>query len=84
MSIQKQQLLALSATLCEHDNVTHWAISMRLFGKGDFFHRIRKSKRAGFDPLTFEAAMSKFSKIWPEDLEWPSDIPRPDAEEDAA
>ena len=33
----KHPLLALSEALAAHQGVTHFAISMRVMGKGDFF-----------------------------------------------
>jgi hypothetical protein len=75
MSSAQKNLLRLAASLAEHENVTHWAISMRLFGKGDFFRRLENGSHPRTD--TYERALENFSKAWPEDLTWPSDIPRP-------
>ena len=49
MSSAQKNLLRLAELLSDDGNVTHWAISMRLFGKGDFF---RNLKRGGKDPAT--------------------------------
>jgi hypothetical protein len=75
MSSAKQNLLRLSRDLAAHQGVTHWAISMRLFGKGDFFHRLENGGHPRTD--TYEKALGLFSQIWPADLEWPRDIERP-------
>ena len=72
----KQQILALVAALTAHQGVTHFAISMRALGKGDFF---KKLMRPGADCRTRTATnvLAWFSDNWPSDLEWPSDVPRP-------
>ena len=75
MSTAKSNLIRLCETLSKHEGVTHWAISMRLFGKGDFFHRLRGG--ADVRTATYEMALGKLSRAWPADLEWPADIPRP-------
>lgn len=73
---QRHALITLAETLAAHQGVTHFAISMRALGKGDFF---RNLKEKGYDCRTRTAArlMSWFSDNWPSDLAWPSDIPRP-------
>ncbi|WP_425072544.1 hypothetical protein [Sagittula sp. S175] len=73
----RQNLLRLAAELSAHEGVTHWAISMRLFGKGDFFHRLEKGGHPRSD--TYEKALGLLSQRWPEDLEWPKGVERPAA-----
>jgi hypothetical protein len=72
----KQHILALMNALAAHHGVTHFAISMRAFGKGDFFKNLM---RPGADCRTRTAVrlLQWFTDNWPDDLEWPSDIPRP-------
>ncbi|WP_126975544.1 hypothetical protein [Frigidibacter oleivorans] len=72
---QRTTFILLADTLAQHDGVTHFAISMRAFGKGDFF----KGLKEGGDCRTATAArlMQWFSDHWPADLDWPRDIPRP-------
>lgn len=72
---QRTKILTLQRHLCEHLGRSHWAISMRIFSKGDFFKRLD----AGRDCQTGTAdrAMQWFSDNWPEDLAWPKDIARP-------
>lgn len=76
MSRAKTHILTLADVLAAHENVTHWAISKRLLGKGDFFQQLRLPNR-DMRSATFERLLQDFSKRWPEDLEWPADIPRP-------
>ncbi len=71
----RANLLTLVRSLTAHEGVTHWAISMRLFGKGDFFSRLEKGANPRTD--TYEKALTKFSEAWPDDLEWPIATPRP-------
>lgn len=73
---QKHALLALAESLAAHQGVTHFAISMRALGKGDFFKKLGQPG-AGCHIRTAERLMSWFSDHWPADLEWPRDIPRP-------
>ncbi|MBN8290557.1 hypothetical protein JI664_01130 [Rhodobacter sp. NTK016B] len=72
---QRTALTSLAETMAAHAGVTHYAISMRALGKGDFFKKLK----AGGDCRTATAArvLSWFDENWPSDLEWPSDIPRP-------
>lgn len=82
MSSKPQQLVDLALALAEHDGVTHWAVSMRFCGKGDFFKR----RMDGSDLHTRNAdrCFQWFSDNWPMDLEWPPNIPRPTSSRDVA
>lgn len=73
---KSQSLITLAETLAAHQGVTHFAISMRAMGKGDFFKRLQKP---GADCRTGTATRlaAWFSENWPSDLEWPRNIPRP-------
>ena len=75
MSSAQKHLLTLASSLAAHQGVTHWAISMRIFGKGDFFRRLERGGNPRSD--TYERTLKDFAELWPADLEWPSDIPRP-------
>lgn len=83
MKNAKEQLLTLSDTFARHAGITHWAVSMRLLGRGDFFQKLwlpNRDLRMG----TYERLLAAFSSCWPEDLEWPADVPRPSIKKDAA
>ena len=73
---QRDALIKLATALATHQGVTHFAISMRAMGKGDFFKNMIER---GYDCRTRTAAkvLGWFSENWPTDLEWPRDIPRP-------
>lgn len=82
MQEPQKQLLALAASLAKHQGVTHYAISQRLLGRGDFFAKLQQPNR-DIRYGTYKRVLISFSKCWPTDLEWPADIPRPSAEEQA-
>ncbi len=75
MKTPPQQLVALAETLADHQGVTHWAISTRLMGRGDFFAKLA----AGADTRTstYTRILGQFAAIWPGDLDWPAEVPRP-------
>lgn len=77
----KAALLTLANTLARHDGVTHYAISMRAMNKGDFFKRLMEPE---IDCRTRTAAklIAWFDANWPDDLEWPEGIHRPDINEE--
>lgn len=75
MSTYTNHLITLADLMAEHANVTHWAISLRMCGKGDIFDRLRRG--GDVRTATYEELMGRFSENWPTDLEWPRDIPRP-------
>ncbi|MBU2867111.1 hypothetical protein [Pacificibacter marinus] len=79
---QKTTLITLAETLAVHQSVTHFAVSMRALGKGDFFKKLMD----GGDCRTATAAkvLAFFHTNWPADLEWPADIPRPKTSKEEA
>lgn len=79
---QKHALITLAETMAAHQGVTHFAISMRALGKGDFFKKLM----AGGDCRTATAArvLSWFDQNWPSDLAWPAGIDRPSTKRRAA
>jgi hypothetical protein len=80
---QKAALITLAETLATHQGVTHFAISMRALGKGDFFKRLTRPG-AGCHIRTAERLMRFFDQTWPSDLAWPPSIPRPSDKKDVA
>lgn len=73
---QTKHLIELAQTLSAHEGVTHFAISMRIFRKGDFFHGLIVLGR-DCQTRTAERVMHWFDANWPQDLAWPKHIPRP-------
>ena len=82
MKTPPQQLVALAETLAQHQGVTHWAISTRMTSKGDFFVKLRRG--ADVRTATYARLLDRFSAEWPADLDWPADVPRPEAPAQAA
>lgn len=88
MSTLTEHLITLADAFGAHENISHWAVSMRVTGhgtragKGDLIDRLRKG--ADVRTGTYEDLMRQFSAIWPADLEWPPTIPRPTLKKDAA
>jgi hypothetical protein len=75
-AMTRSELIELAQCLAEHEGVTHWAISSRIFGKGNFFANLMNGA-AALD-TTISRAERWFGENWPEDLSWPEDIMRPD------
>lgn len=75
MSSAEDHLINLAECMAGHLGVTHWAISMRMEGRGDRFERLRKG--GGLRTDTYARRLDWFSTHWPADLEWPADVPRP-------
>lgn len=73
--MNKDGIIHLANELAAHENVTHWAISSRIFGKGNFFQKIMD----GGDCYQSSAdrASRWFAENWPDDLPWPDAIDRP-------
>ncbi|MFV0410803.1 MAG: hypothetical protein ACK5LJ_14255 [Paracoccus sp. (in: a-proteobacteria)] len=82
MSSYTEHLIQLADTMGAYENISHWAISMRLTGKGDLIDRLKKG--GDVRTATYEQLMSKFSQLWAEDLEWPRAVPRPSMQKGAA
>ena len=80
---QRNNIITLVEALSTHLGVTHFAISMRVFGKGDFFKNMIER---GYDcrTRTSERLMFWFSDNWPDDLDWPDHIDRPTQTSEAA
>jgi len=77
-----KHIVSLSETMEAHAGLTHWSISRRVTSKGDFIDRLKKGGDCSTG--TYEAVVQRFENIWPTDLDWPSDIPRPQQKEEAA
>ena len=82
MSSYTDHLIKLADALGANENISHWAVSMRLTGKGDLIDRLKKG--GDVRTATYEDLMQKFSDHWAADLEWPRGIPRPLKSKEAA
>ena len=74
--MNSDEIVHLAETLAFHDGVTHWAISSRIFGRGDFFARLMDGRNCY--QASIEKAQRWFHEYWPDDLLWPESIMRPD------
>ena len=62
----------------ETNGVTsHWQLGVQAAGSAKFFHDLRTGRRRTCTLGTYERVVQWFSDYWPDDLEWPADIPRP-------
>lgn len=77
MILAPHHLVVLCDALSTHQGVTHWAVSMRALGKGDFFARLKSGAQQGCKTQTAERLSKWFSENWPDDLAWPNEVPRP-------
>jgi len=68
-------LITLAETLGSFLGKSEATISNYCAGHARFFSRLRDGK--GCTVATFHAVSQWFSDQWPEDLEWPAEIPRP-------
>ena len=68
-------LTNLATSFGHHEGVSHWAVSYRATGKGDFFRRLMDGHTCTI--ATFNRILQWFSNHWPAGLPWPPDIPRP-------
>lgn len=69
------EICTLANRLAAFEGVSHWAISQRIYGRGDVFQRLNDGRNAYHS--TLERAERWFSANWPEDLAWPDGIDRP-------
>lgn len=77
-----QELLTLCTEAETAFGLTHWALSYRIFKRGDFFDRLRKVTPKQKRPVSTSAdnadkAVKWFSENWPDGASWPAGIPRP-------
>ena len=71
-----QQIVSLGETLANHQGIKHWSVSSQVSSKSDLLDRLHKG--GDMSTRVYERTLQRFAEIWPADLEWPADIPRPD------
>lgn len=74
--IDYDHLVLLASQMGHHIDRSEATISVWCVGHARLFQRLRKSM--GCAGHTYRKVMEWFSENWPEDLEWPSAIARPD------
>ena len=82
MTEREDLLLRLSRLLGAHRNIGPSRVGALVGCDGRFFKDI--NQRPGQEPRsvrrpTFDRVVQAFSDIWPDELAWPQDIPRPKA-----
>lgn len=73
--INYEHLLNLASVMAAHLARSEVTISEWAGCHSRFFSRLRQGK--GCSAHAYENVFVWFSSNWPEDLEWPADIPRP-------
>lgn len=73
----KNQIAALAEAYRQHKGLSLSRVSFLVRGDGQFLGKLKLAERT-FTIRTFDHCLAWFSANWPEDLEWPSDIPRPE------
>jgi hypothetical protein len=75
-------LLNLIDRYCTHTGLSDARVSTQIFNHGNRIKQIREG--AGFTVASFERALNWFSTNWPTEIDWPTDIPKPEIHHDAA
>ena len=73
-SAARSMLKAISA-LCDGTGLSRSAVTELLLGDPAFCSRIGGGKN--FTAATYDRLMGGMAAIWPDDLPWPRDVPRP-------
>lgn len=73
--MNKQQLLKLANTYASHTALALSTVSTYAADAGGFFKGLEGSASCTLRKM--DRVVRWFDKNWPEDLEWPHDIPRP-------
>jgi hypothetical protein len=76
-------LLFLTEALAAHRNWSMNTVSLRAAGKGTYLADLLAGK-VGITLARRDRILQWFADHWPEDLEWPRDIPRPSKSKEAA
>jgi hypothetical protein len=62
-----------AALVCRFEGTDRWAMS----SAADALKRLRSGRQRCVRKFMFHDVLRLFSALWPADLEWPADIPRP-------
>jgi hypothetical protein len=80
--MEQRHLIKLAETLANHSARSEATISTWCVGHARLFKRLRDGH--GCTLKTAQKAFDHLSRVWPSDLEWPSDIPRPKTSKEEA
>lgn len=82
-AMNTEMLVRLAKAYGAHKGLTIATVSTYAANDGKLFRRMSEDG-AGCTLRTAQRVVSWFSGNWPDDLEWPSDIPRPPKSTEAA
>lgn len=75
ISIDYGHLVRLGQVYSKYVDLAPATISNRIVGHARLFERASKNK--GCTAHTYRDVIKWFVQNWPDDLEWPADVPRP-------
>lgn len=78
----RRHLLETAAAYRAARNMELTTVGRLAAGDWQFFKRLEGE--VSFTARKYDQVMAWFSAKWPEDTEWPADVPRPDVSEQAA
>jgi hypothetical protein len=78
----RSHLMACAAAYAAARKLEMVTVARLATGDWRFFERIDGG--ASFTARKYDTIMAWFSANWPRDLDWPIDVPRPDAPQEAA
>lgn len=70
-----EHLIKLADNMTAHLGRSEATIAKRAGSHARLFDRLRNGRGCNFN--TYRAVLGWFHLNWPDDLEWPSDVPRP-------
>ncbi len=79
----REQLITVSDIFAQSRGIGRQRLSTIVLNRGSTLDRIAEGN-SDLTTGTFEKAMVWFSGNWPDGVEWPAEIPRPVAAEEAA
>lgn len=77
------QILQLAETYCAHENLKPSTVSLRAAGQGLYLSKLEAGE-IGLTYARYDKVMLWFASHWPDDLQWPTAVPRPPKKKDAA
>jgi hypothetical protein len=78
-----RNILFLARSLAEHRNNSLATVSLRAAGQGLYLSKLEAGE-IGLTYARYDKVMLWFASNWPDDLQWPTAVPRPPKKKDAA
>ena len=73
--MDEKSLVELGQRFADARGVSLWWVGLKVANDGKYFVRLRAGKTCTL--RSARTVVQHLSDIWPGDLEWPADIPRP-------